>query len=284
MKPARALAAATSTWLAVCSARAQQPPPLPAPPPQADVPPQLPPTTPQQPRPSDGRRAGAYPNYPVYPYPPYAYPYPYAPYAYPGPPPAGPSAPHEDSSARRHDGFYFQLASGLTHERVSFDGKGSRSGAATGGAVDLAFGGTVSRGLVIAGAVSFRSATVELEAGGAAATPAAVRSSLIGLMLAYYPDPKRGLHFQAGAGFATAHVSDGDDDYAPGASARDAVGASDFDGFGVLAAVGHEWYISDDWSVGLAARVDAAWVQGQGTVDATARQLAPSARFTLTFH
>lgn len=282
---ASAAAVGASLIVAPALAQGQAPPPLPAPtapapgsapPPAEGAPPQAAPPPPP-----------AYPQ----PYPqPYPSPYPY-PYYYPYPPPSAPAPyappPKPDPTARVHDGFFFQLASGMAVEMVKIDGQGtSLRGRSTGGALDLAFGGTVASGLVVAGTMGFHSATMRLERDGVpVSSDTVVRSSLIGAMLAFYPDPRRGLFVQGGLGFATVGVDDLVVQNAPSSGrTRTTLDASNLDGFGGFVAAGHEWFVSEQWSVGLAGRIDALWAETNSAAAVEARVISPSVRVTLTFH
>ncbi|MCC6645989.1 MAG: hypothetical protein IT374_10510 [Polyangiaceae bacterium] len=210
----------------------------------------------------------------------------------PPPPPAetrGAQPPTVRAGRRTHGGFFFQLASGLGLDRVTLELQGrSIEGQARSGAVDLAFGGTVARGLVVAGVTGFRASTMDLDRDGQRfSSNVLVTSSLMGVMLAWYPDPAGGFFAQVGGGYAAVSLDSSTltvaqtpgrayDDY-PGDTTR-------LDGVGGFVGLGHGLYFSDEWSFGLTLRVDAATVSSHGAITVSATTLSPSLRTTLTFH
>jgi hypothetical protein len=116
----------------------------------------------------------------------------------------------------------------------------------TGGAItgELLFGGTPARGLVIGGGTN--GATViapHLDVDGDSASPPDVLAlSLVGPFLVYYPDPERGTHLQLLAGYGLLQAD------------RSSFAESP-DGFGVSLGVGHEAFVSEQWSIGILGRL-----------------------------
>jgi hypothetical protein len=195
---------------------------------------------------------------------------------------------------RTHDGFYmrFGLGFGGFHDYLVADsGDGfSHAGTVTGmgTASEFALGGTPARGLVIGGGIygmsvlasDFIAEDEAFDAGlPTEINPSPRNLSLIGPFIDYYPDPRNGMHLQAALGFAGLtgirrdHVRFRDDDIAIGG--------------GLMFGAGYEWWVADEWSVGVLGRVMGAalfqgdddgadWIHWVVTV--------PSVLFSVTYH
>jgi len=169
-----------------------------------------------------------------------------------------------------HDGLYLRLGTGFGayNERLISDSRGSRTdevqGRSTGFAVmtEFAVGGTVARGFVLGGGVYNADVlasrlSVEEDAGIPDELDAASRNfTLIGPFGDWYFDPRAGFHAQAALGFAQLHgidVSGGNVDehrYHAG-------------GVGLMVGAGYEWWVGEQWSLGILGRLMAAAVVGQ---------------------
>jgi hypothetical protein len=171
-----------------------------------------------------------------------------------------PSCPKE---GRCHDGFYFRAASGFTgYSDVVLSDANADSGrdpeasiSGMGTASELAIGGTVSRGLVVGGGIygaNVLTYTVTVER-GESAPPELLRPSqlaLIGPFVDWYTDPARGFHLQGSLGLALGvglepertqlHFRE------PGV------------GGGLMLGFGYEWWIGDEWSMGVLGRLSIA--------------------------
>lgn len=193
---------------------------------------------------------------------------------------------------REHDGFYARFAlgfSGFGDTVVSeamagdtFRDQGLVTGFATVG--EVAAGGTLGRGLVLGGGIY--TATVEtpfvFEGRGRPLPPEFTRPdtfSVLGVMGDFYPKPRQGFHIQAALGLAALSGFDPNSEFW-----RDRHVA--FGGGGMLG-LGYEWWVGDQWSIGILAR---------GTVGALTEDDAtgarwfhfvaawPSVLFTVTYH
>ena len=153
----------------------------------------------------------------------------------------------------RHDGFYLEMTLGLgpqamfaryTSDRVE---KASSSGVAATGA--LLIGGSPMPGLVLGGGVLSslaimgdwtRSPPVTWDDGD---NLFGSRLTLVGPFTDYYPNPARGFHVQALAGYAsfTMKTASGNPNTPSG--------------FGLMLGVGQDWSVSREWSLGLLARL-----------------------------
>lgn len=187
---------------------------------------------------------------------------------------------------RRHDGFYFRWAGGLAYLSDSIDsswaGDAQLRGFGVGG--ELLFGGTPAKGLVLGGgshAVSVASPSLTIQGADADAPETAVLS-LLGGFVDYYFDESRGWHAQVFLGFA-------------GLSADNSKPSETPYGFGLGAGVGHEWWTSAQWSVGVLARVTVASLTFEDTIysesygervslEETHTVVAPGLLASITYH
>jgi hypothetical protein len=168
---------------------------------------------------------------------------------------------------RTHDGFYVRFGVGPGYAVGTL--------AATGGDDDstginvstqIAVGWTVRPGLVIGGAtfpMVVPSPSYDgMDAGGQ-------HVSATGPFVDWYPDPRKGLHFQGGLLFALGYLDGGD---------RDAhVGA----GYGATLGAGYDLFVTDEWSIGVIARATAYRLYG---VDDSIRLVSPALLVSLTRH
>jgi hypothetical protein len=93
----------------------------------------------------------------------------------------------------------------------------------------------------------------------------------VGPFLRYYSDPTEGFHVQFGAGIAWGERTvDGLDE-----------ADSSSDGFGVIAGLGIDSWIGEEWSIGGEFRILYASLEDDG---AEGSGLVPSANLTFTYH
>ena len=220
--------------LTATAALAQQPAPPPGPPAQQPAPGQYPPPPPdqyQQPAPG---------QYPPPPTGPYQQPYQnYGPAVMPG--------------YHQHDGFFFraQIGGGYTSLEQS---DADLTIAGGGAAVNLAFGGAVSDRLIIYGEIFDSTASKPtLTVAGTDIGEADGDASVVGVGagVAYYLPSNT--YFSGSLLMQQLTLIDADGDQA---------GETEF-GPGLKLQVGHEWWVSHDWALGLAAQFLA------GTMDDT---------------
>jgi hypothetical protein len=179
--------------------------------------------------------------------------------------------------AERHDGFFLRFALGpaaLHMERStegelygrSGDGPDSQvSGAA--GMSELSIGGTPAAGLVVAGTLlSHQIAEPVLETDGDSDADLGGPLSflVLGATVDWYPNPKKGFHFGGTLGLAGV-VAD-----SPDGSPFDRVGGT---GGALSLQVGHDWWIADEWSLGVLGRLTGARVQGEETARVNSNEL-----------
>jgi hypothetical protein len=209
----------------------------------------------------------------------------------PPPPPAAREGVHT------HDGFYLRFATGfgVYEERLESDDTALYGGEVSGRTIgiaslgEFAMGGTVSRGLVLGGGfytAQLLAGSFKPDGSSAGIPPAELDPDfrellVVGPFLDWYPRPSRGLHFQVAVGFAgiTAGTNGnlGDDDE----DAYVAVGG------GIVLGAGYEWWIADDWSLGVMARAQAAALSAEDDADVRwfhGVSTGPSLMLTLTYH
>jgi len=165
-------------------------------------------------------------------------------------PPAYPSK----AGAQTHDGFYLRMGLGLGYlsakDKLEFSFGNATGGndvtiSGTGVSGEFALGGTVAPGLVLGGASQFGVfPKPKVSSGGQSVTAdnGVVLSSL-GFLIDYYIDPKDGFHIQGLVGYATLQ------------STNSSNNSKTPSGLALSAGVGKEWWVGDEWSVGILGRV-----------------------------
>ncbi len=151
---------------------------------------------------------------------------------------------------RTHDGFYFRGATGLGYTSSSLSetglnlGSSSISGVSVG--FDAWFGGSPIPGLAIGGGLTgYDVPSPSVKFGGQSqSVDGHVTLSIVALFGDYYFDPTKGLHLEAlvGYGVLSAQASDGS------TSSNDPTGLALGVGFG------NDWWVSDEWSIGVLGR------------------------------
>ena len=162
----------------------------------------------------------------------------------------------------KHDGFYLNLSlgGGYSYTRAGFSPEppNSENSNFRGGgiATQLLIGGTPARGWVIGGGtMSMVVPSAALQADGKEVADGSMLLGSTGVFSTYYFDPKKGLHALAYLGVASL-------DYGEGFN-------SDGDlalGFSGALGLGHDWWVGEQWSIGLVGRVQYArtWLKVTG--------------------
>lgn len=211
---------------------------------------------------------------------------------------AQPADPQQaDPSVHVHDGFYFRIAAGFgayseglrSESAAAYGGKvkGRSSGFATLG--EFALGGTIAKGLVLGGGAytaQLVSGTYRTYRDSAGVPPPEldpeVRNfALVGPFFDWYPTPHKGFHLQAALGVAS--LSGVQLDAFP---VRDDEPYTAIGG-GIMFGVGHEWWIGEQWSMGVLGRVMGALLMGKDDQDVRwyhAAGTSPSVLLTVTYH
>jgi hypothetical protein len=207
------------------------------------------------------------------------------------------------ATVRRHDGFYLRLELGFgglfgsRTERDSFDGlqlDGSVSGLAQVGA--LMMGGTLAPGIVLGGgawgvnapAASYHG-DVRTDAGLTNSRVAADQRvdvdlaslSIIGPFVSWYPDPARGLHAEVALGVALATIGDASE--LRGGEVLTVWDYSDNGGVGTVLSGGYDFWVGEQWSLGLFGRVSYAYVVTSKETN-TLSAWSPAFGVAVTYH
>jgi hypothetical protein len=210
----------------------------------------------------------------------------YAPpgYAPPGYAPPG-YAPPADPTIHFHDGFYLSMAIGGAYLNDSAKVEGSTfEMSISGGGVfgELAIGGTPTPGLVIGGASMAASIpSPKVKMGDIEGTAdASVNLSTVGPFIAYYPNPREGLHFGAYIGYAMISAQNNN---------TGTTSSNNPAGPAFALTVGNEWWVGEQWGIGISGRFLYAPLKYETTVlTATYKEtdsvIVPSVLFTATYH
>jgi hypothetical protein len=174
------------------------------------------------------------------------------------------------AAPRTHDGFYMQVTGGVGYYKVSGEADASISGL-TFPNFGLMMGGTLAPGLVLGGGffVDY-SSSPSIEQGGVSGDLGTAQLLLgLGAHADYYLDPaKGGLHFQGFLGWGGLEETEG-------------TGGSDPTGLVIALGAGYDWWIGDEWSVGVLGRLAYAPLKFN---DASYTTIAPALLGTLTWH
>jgi len=187
------------------------------------------------------------------------------------------------AAPQTHDGFYFRGAAGLgyLHSGLSTSPAApgapdqSLSGLAVG--FDAWFGGSLMPGLVLGGGLtsfdvpspSFKSGPVSGSFNGH------LMLNIVGLFGDYYFDPNKGMHAEAllGYGILSAQASNG------------ATSSNDPTGLALGVGFGNDWWVSDEWSIGVLGRlIYAPLSYSAGGATAKYSTITPALMGTFTFN
>ncbi|HTM45880.1 MAG TPA: hypothetical protein VL137_13055 [Polyangiaceae bacterium] len=183
-----------------------------------------------------------------------------------------------------HDRLYLRLALGFGGVAGKFrkfsDGSDPFQFFGGGGALEIALGGTVARGLVLGGGI-YSTSSIDLRRKDAGQTRAVGSGSftLLGPFVDWYFKPDGGFHLQGAVGLTSSTVR-GSGRY---------IEIQDFDGVGagVMVGFGYEAYVSKMWSLGGLFRLQAGSAKLEG-VDTNSKFeagfISPALLFDATFH
>lgn len=153
-----------------------------------------------------------------------------------------------------HDGGYLRIAAGYgaAHTRETFEHSSADVTTTwSAGVFDLAVGGTIVPGLVVAGELHSQGVWTPTAAIlGPLGKADGVEAGMLGVLVDGFPDPKGGFHVGGVVGPAAF--------LAPNYSST---------GYGAGAFVGYDFWVADQWSLGLLVRVSHASTRSDDAED-----------------
>jgi hypothetical protein len=172
-----------------------------------------------------------------------------------------------------HDGFYLQLDVGLGYLSTTAEVLNTEitySGVTIPSA--LLIGGTVGPVVIGGGFFGDYAPSPSAEVGGTSMELEDVSLTLIGIgvFADFYPDPHGGLHFQPFVGWGGLTAS---------SEGRDS--GSDPTGLVLAIGAGYDWWVADEWSIGVMGRFAYAPLKLD---DVSYNTIAPAVLATFTYH
>ena len=207
------------------------------------------------------------------------------------------SSPAWAGEPRLHDGLYVRAGAGLGLVNDSFETEdigvlGTVNGTITGLTIplELSVGTSLKPGLIVGGGMFFH--YVPSPAADNAESSLGLEGDvefdpgsfiLFGPLVDFYFDPRQGLHLQGSVGLGYFSIGEGD---VPDAPLPTTTASASGLGFGAMVGFGNEWWVTDDWSIGVLARL-AFGVTGAETEDGVESDHSvwtPSLLFTATLN
>jgi hypothetical protein len=178
-----------------------------------------------------------------------------------------------------HDGFYFRGATGLGYLHSSLSAPGATDASLSGLDIgfDAWFGGSPIPGLAIGGGITtFDVPSPTLKSGGISGTyNGHAMLDIVGVFGDYYFDPNQGMHLEALLGYGVLGLTDN----AGNSSSNDPSGIALGVGFG------NDWWVSDEWSIGVLGRVIYAPLSySAGGATAKYSTVTPAVMATFTYN
>jgi hypothetical protein len=181
------------------------------------------------------------------------------------------------AEAKTHDGFYMQIAGGVGYLSSSAELGPSNltlSGVTT--PLHLLLGGTAGP-IVIGGGFFFdhaASPSASISGSSVALTDVSMTLVGIGAFADYYVDPHGGLHFQPFVGWGALESSRNGNS-----------GGSDPTGLVLALGGGYDWWVGDEWSIGVMGRLAYAPLSySAGGASVSYSTIAPALLATFTYH
>ena len=177
---------------------------------------------------------------------------------------------------RTHDGFYLQLDVGLGYLSTTADTGAAGLGEVTYSGVTipsaLFLGGTVGPVVIGGGLFGDYAFSPSVEFGGQSQELEDVSLTLLGagIFADFYPDPHGGLHVQPFLGYGALE-----------ASSNGNSGGSDPTGPVFAIGVGYDFWVADEWSIGVMGRFAYAALSLE---DTSYNTIAPAVLATFTYH
>lgn len=186
------------------------------------------------------------------------------------------------AAPKTHDGFYFRGGLGLGYLNTSYklDVPGAQSDTSFSGLAvgfDAWFGGSPVPGLAIGGGITgFDVPSPSIKQGNQSGTyDGHLTLSVLALFGDYYFDPNAGLHLEALAGFGVLSAQSNNGE----TSSNDPTGLALGLGFG------NDWWVSDEWSIGVLGRfIYAPLSYSASGVTEKYSTIVPALMATFTYH
>jgi hypothetical protein len=161
------------------------------------------------------------------------------------------SEPTAGRSFHMHDGFYLRGGFGFGSLGASYDDQTASnvdlSGSGFALALDVMVGGCPSRGVALGGALLTSGAfSAAFAQGGVDAGDRSLGLVLVGPFIDGYPNPRGGWHLGAALGVASLQIQDRTPTL------------TDTRGLGGAGWFGYDWWVADEFSVGLSLRLAGA--------------------------
>jgi hypothetical protein len=208
---------------------------------------------------------------------------------------SGPIGPPPDQGAHVHDGFYLRIAAGfgvyderLTSDDLPTGGKVEARNRGIASLSDFAIGGTVAPGWVVGGGIysvdlvasTYRTSGSSITALPSELDPGLRVMSLFGPFVDWYPNVRGGFHAQAALGLST---------LTPHLFGHPATDRSEYlaVGGGLLIGTGYEWWVADEWSIGVLGQLGIRVMHGEdedGIGYTHFVTTSPTLAITITYH
>ena len=161
---------------------------------------------------------------------------------------------------RLHDGFYLRFATGLAgmglSRKLDTPAAGTAEAKINGGGAtsELSIGGTPASGLVLAGTLlAFSNSTPTYKSGGVDQDlDGTLEVGMLGATVDWFLNPEKGFHLAGTLGMVGARAP------SPPTDVRPRIGGN---GMGLSLAVGYDFWIGEQWSIGVLGRFTFAGLQ-----------------------
>jgi hypothetical protein len=198
----------------------------------------------------------------------------------------------DPAKVHNHDGFYLRMSigGGYMHDSVTYGTTPSVTYKLSGGAIafDILVGGTPVPGLVfgggIIGAVAPNPRVKEGNVGTSTSSNVDLNLAMVAGFVDWYPNPREGFHLQGLLGIAGVSTTDRNGDSTNNRNPA---------GIGLGIGVGYEWWVGNQWSIGVLGRLLYAhatatetYFDTGGSYDLTEKHsvIAPGVLFTAAYH
>ena len=174
--------------------------------------------------------------------------------------------------AETHDGFFLRIGLGIAGIGLRRDGEVEGGGASTvdtgqsrviggGTAGELSIGGTPARGLVVSGTIlshTIAEPTLKRDGSDDVDLGGPLNFGILGASVDWYPSPTGGFHAGGTLGIAWAVAE------TPAGSDFDDIGGA---GLGASLGAGYDWWVGEEWSLGVLGRFSGGAVHGEATAE-----------------